>query len=161
MHKEHLNTIYAILNTLKLRFLPNTITHSNSLLPNMFSNVETADESYGYDWCLSPPSTIFQLYFDGQVLFWWRKQEDPEKTTNLSCRKSLTNLITLCCIECTLPWAGFELSTLVVMGTDCNGTIIDHCLFLGVVFFIVVGVFFLIFLQFFFVTSLFWLLCVV
>ena len=161
MHKEHLNKIYAILNTLKLRFLPNTITDSNSLLPNIFSNVETDDESYGYDWCLSPPSTIFQLYFDGQVLFWWRKQEDPEKTTNLSCRKSLTNLITLCCIECTLPWAGFELSTLVVMGTDCKGTIIDHCLFLGLFFFIVIGGFFSFFYSFFFVTSLFWLLCVV
>jgi hypothetical protein len=25
----------------------------------------------------------------------------------------------LCCIECTLPWAGFELTTLMVIGTDC------------------------------------------
>ena len=40
----------------------------------------------------------------------------------LICRKSLTNFITYCCIEYTSPWTGFELATLVVMGTDCIGT---------------------------------------
>jgi len=38
-----------------------------------------------------------------------------------TCRKSLTNLITWCCIKYTLPWAGFELTTLVVIGTHCTG----------------------------------------
>jgi len=32
--------------------------------------------------------------------------------------------ITLCCIEYTSPWTGFELSTLVVIDTDCTGSFI-------------------------------------
>ena len=35
------------------------------------------------------------------------------------CHKSLTNFITLCCIEWTSPSGGFELTTSVVIGNDC------------------------------------------
>ena len=36
--------------------------------------------------------------------------------------KSLTNLITLCCIEYTSPCTGFELTTLVMIGIDYTGS---------------------------------------
>jgi hypothetical protein len=36
-------------------------------------------------------------------------------------RKPPTNFITYCCIEYTSQWTGFELTTLVVISTNCTG----------------------------------------
>jgi hypothetical protein len=53
--------------------------------------------------------------------YWWRKPEHPEKTTNLS-QESLINFHHIMLYRVHLAWAGFELTTLVVIGTDCIGS---------------------------------------
>jgi hypothetical protein len=53
-------------------------------------------------WCVMPLATTLQLYRDG-LFSWWRKLDH----------------IMLCQVH--LAWVGFELTRLVVIGTDCIG----------------------------------------
>jgi len=66
---------------------------------------------------------INATFNNSSTILWWSVlisgRSRSTWRTPPTCRRSLTNFITYCCIENTSPGAEFKPETLVIIGTDC------------------------------------------
>jgi hypothetical protein len=80
---------------------------------------------YSYLWYQCLYQCLSALKFRGGQFYWWRKPECPEKTTILSRVTNKHYHIMLYRVH--LAWAGYELKTSVLIGTDIGTDIIGSC----------------------------------
>jgi hypothetical protein len=85
---------------------------------NDYSTVFECTKCFG-SWYLTPLSAIFLLY-RGRQLYLWREPEYPKKTTDLSQGTDKLHHIFIYRVH--LAMNGYELTTSVVIDTDCTSS---------------------------------------